>query len=276
MLTAKEYIEKARARLERGIQNKSQQKDVLDTINRAFYEAHIELSHEILIERNSYSEESQEYRELEQLYYKVPSDAYRWNEKVSNLFSKYESSKKLNEIAKFWQEIKALEIVKVVKTQEQLREEKISSKIDANSLITDKEKYMQAVNEMIRLLDREVTVAFNKIAEHRIKISQLGKEELNEKLKDKAFKAMYNTFISGKTESQIKTEVNKEKEIFLLDTKLRIIERVRFNISSIEHLGGLKWKLNGSKLVEIETISAGGYNIQCLHVRTLVKIKESK
>lgn len=185
-------------------------------------------------------------------------------------------AKKLNEIAKFWQEIKALEIVKVVKTQEQLREEKIASKIDANSLITDKEKYMQAVNEMIRLLDREVTVAFNKIAEHRIKISQLGKEELNEKLKDKAFKAMYNTFISGKNESQIKTEVNKEKEIFLLDTKLRIIERVRFNISSIEHLGGLKWKLNGNKLVEIETISAGGYNIQCLHVRTLVKIKESK
>ena len=276
MLTAEEYMGKARAKLERGIQNKSQQKDVLDTINRAFYEAHIELSHEILIERNSYSEESQEYRELEQLYYKVPSDAYRWNEKVSNLFSKYEGSKKLNEIAKFWQEIKALEIVKVVKTQEQLREEKITSKIDANSLITDKEKYMQAVNEMIRLLDREVTVAFNKIAEHRIKISQLGKEELNEKLKDKTFKAMYNTFISGKNESQIKTEVNKEKEIFLLDTKLRIIERVRFNISSIEHLGGLKWKLNGNKLVEIETISAGGYNIQCLHVRTLVKIKGLK
>lgn len=276
MLTAEEYIGKARARLEMGIQNKSQQKDVLDTINRAFYEAHRELSQEILNERNSHSEESQEYRELEQLYYKVPSDAYRWNEKVFNLFSKYEGSKKLNEIAKFWQEIKALEIVKAVKTQEQLREEKIASKIDVNSLITDKEKYMQAVDEMIRLLNNEVTVAFNKIAEQRIKISQLGKEELNEKLKDKTFRVMYNTFISGKTESQIKAEVNKEKEIFLLDTKLRIIERVQFNISSTEHLGGMKWKLNGNKLVEIETISAGGYNIQCLHVRTLVKIKELK
>ena len=276
MLTAEEYMGKARARLEMGIQNKSQQKDVLDTINRAFYEAHRELSHEILNERNSHSEESQEYRELEQLYYKVPSDAYRWNEKVFNLFSKYEGSKKLNEIAKFWQEIKALEIVKAVKTQEQLREEKIASKIDVNSLITDKEKYMQAVDEMIRLLDNEVTVAFNKIAKQRIKISQSGKEELNEKLKDKTFRVMYNTFISGKTESQIKAEVNKEKEIFLLDTKLRIIERVQFNISSTEHLGGLKWKLNGNKLVEIETISAGGYNIQCLHVRTLVKIKELK
>lgn len=276
MLSTEELLERARTRVTNGIPNKSQQKEVLDTINSAFYNVHNDLMRRILDERNAYEEDSKEYKEMEDLYYKVPYEAYRWNDKVFSLLAKYEEANKLNDIAKFWREVKAMEIIKVVKTAEQLREEKFNNQVKQTSTITDKENYIKMVNEMIKLLDDEVTESFNKIAEIRVKISKMPAEQLKEKLKDKHFALMFNTHISGKTAEEIKKEVEKDKQFFLLDNKIKILNRVKFDITSVTYEGNLKWKLNGNKLLEIETISAGGYNIQIFHYRTLVKLKGVK
>lgn len=276
MLSTEELLERARTRVTNGIPNKSQQKEVLDTINSAFYNVHNDLMRRILDERNAYEEDSKEYKEMEDLYYKVPYEAYRWNDKVFALLAKYEEANKLEDIAKFWREVKAMEIIKVVKTAEQLREEKFNNQVKQTSTITDKENYIKMVNEMIKLLDNEVTESFNKIAESRIKISKMPMEQLKEKLEDKHFALMFNTYISGKTAEEIKKEVEKDKQFFLLDNKIKILNRVKFDITSVTYEGNLKWKLNGNKLLEIETISAGGYNIQIFHYRTLVKLKGIK
>lgn len=276
MLSTEELLERARTRVTNGIPNKSQQKEVLDTINSAFYNVHNDLMRRILDERNAYEEDSKEYKEMEDLYYKVPYEAYRWNDKVFALLAKYEEANKLEDIAKFWREVKAMEIIKVVKTAEQLREEKFNNQVKQTNTITDKENYIKMVNEMIRLLDNEVTESFNKIAEIRVKISKMPAEQLKEKLEDKHFALMFNTHISGKTAEEIKKEVEKDKQFFLLDNKIKILNRVKFDITSVTYEGNLKWKLNGNKLLEIETISAGGYNIQIFHYRTLVKLKGVK
>ncbi len=276
MLSTEELLERARTRVTNGIPNKSQQKEVLDTINSAFYNVHNDLMRRILDERNAYEEDSKEYKEMEDLYYKVPYEAYRWNDKVFALLAKYEEANKLEDIAKFWREVKAMEIIKVVKTAEQLREEKFNNQVKQTSTITDKENYIKMVNEMIKLLDDEVTESFNKIAEIRVKISKMPMEQLKEKLEDKHFALMFNTYISGKTAEEIKKEVEKDKQFFLLDNKIKILNKVKFDITSVTYEGNLKWKLNGNKLLEIETISAGGYNIQIFHYRTLVKLKGVK
>lgn len=276
MLSTEELLERARTKVTNGIPNKSQQKEVLDTINSAFYNVHNDLMRRILDERNAYEEDSKEYKEMEDLYYKVPYEAYRWNDKVFALLAKYEEANKLEDIAKFWREVKAMEIIKVVKTAEQLREEKFNNQVKQTSTITDKENYIKMVNEMIRLLDNEVTESFNKIAESRIKISKMPMEQLKEKLEDKHFALMFNTYISGKTAEEIKKEVEKDKQFFLLDNEIKILNKVKFDITSVTYEGNLKWRLNGNKLLEIETISAGGYNIQIFHYRTLVKLKGVK
>lgn len=276
MLSTEELLERARTRVTNGIPNKSQQKEVLDTINSAFYNVHNDLMRRILDERNAYEEDSKEYKEMEDLYYKVPYEAYRWNDKVFALLAKYEEANKLEDIAKFWREVKAMEIIKVVKTAEQLREEKFNNQVKQTSTITDKENYIKMVNEMIKLLDNEVTESFNKIAESRVKISKMPMEQLKEKLEDKHFALMFNTYISGKTAEEIKKEVEKDKQFFLLDNEIKILNKVKFDITSVTYEGNLKWRLNGNKLLEIETISAGGYNIQIFHYRTLVKLKGIK
>lgn len=132
------------------------------------------------------------------------------------------------------------------------------------------------VNEMVKLLDNEVTESFNKIVESRVKISKMPAEQLKEKLEDKYFTLMFNTYISGRTAEEIKKEVEKDKQFFLLDNRIKILNKVKFDITSVTYEGNLKWKLNGNKLLEIETISAGGYNIQIFHYRTLIKLKEVK
>lgn len=276
MLSTEELLERARTKVTNGIPNKSQQKEVLDTINSAFYNVHNDLMRRILDERNAYEVDSKEYKEMEDLYYKVPYEAYRWNDKVFALLAKYEEANKLENIAKFWREVKAMEIVKVVKTAEQLKDEKFNNQVKQTNTITDKENYIKMVNEMIKLLDNEVTESFNKIAESRVKISKMPMEQLKEKLEDKHFALMFNTYISGKTAEEIKKEVEKDKQFFLLDNKIKILNKVKFDITSVTYEGNLKWKLNRNKLLEIETISAGGYNIQIFHYRTLVKLKGIK
>jgi hypothetical protein len=54
------------------------------------------------------------------------------------------------------------------------------------------------------------------------------------------------------------------------------IESIHLNINSADGYAEGIWKINNTHIFEFHVIYAGGYNIQCLHYRTLYNLKEIK
>jgi hypothetical protein len=84
----------------------------------------------------------------------------------------------------------------------------------------------------------------------------------------------------GADEWLIKTQ--KEAEQKLGKIKIAVQKKINFDVETVEKIslsegkdGYMEgsWKLNNKEVFSFETFYAGGYNIQCLHVRTKYKLK---
>jgi len=84
------------------------------------------------------------------------------------------------------------------------------------------------------------------------------------------------------TEERIRQIYVKKADRFLENIAKYVEDRLKGDvITSIEniHLSGFSsgsWKINGNKIFSFRTILAGGYNIQCLHIRVIYSYKELK
>lgn len=84
-------------------------------------------------------------------------------------------------------------------------------------------------------------------------------------------------------ENAIRTKMEKEAANKLAKIDVAVAKKINFDVNSVEKLyfnttgkdGFVEgaWKLNNEKTFYFETFYAGGYNIQCFHVRTKYKLK---
>ncbi len=80
------------------------------------------------------------------------------------------------------------------------------------------------------------------------------------------------------TEERIKQIYNKKAEKFLENIGIYVEKRLKEDrVNSIKKLyfgfNSGAWKINNSKIFSFKTILAGGYNIQCLHIRVIYSYK---
>lgn len=81
----------------------------------------------------------------------------------------------------------------------------------------------------------------------------------------------------------IREKMQKEAANKLKKIDVAVSKKINFDVTSVEKLyfnttgkdGFVEgaWKLNGEKKFSFETFYAGGYNIQCFHVRTKYNLK---
>ena len=84
----------------------------------------------------------------------------------------------------------------------------------------------------------------------------------------------------GKDQWLEKTQ--KQAEQKLMKIEVAVFKKVDYDVDTVEKISLTEgrdgymegsWKLNNDKVFSFETFYAGGYNIQCLHVRTKYKLK---
>lgn len=85
----------------------------------------------------------------------------------------------------------------------------------------------------------------------------------------------YKTRLVTMTEAEIKKDIERDVEYSVVEMMIRVMAKVG-KVVNAENLhykhGKLNGYIEGEKVkVYVETILAGGYNIQCLHIRTLIK-----
>lgn len=148
-------------------------------------------------------------------------------------------------LRKLWLEVKEAPI-QPKKTKEEVLIEKrqnILKTIDY-SKITNMTEWQHQIDELINEVEKTITPIFEKIA-------------IQQEIDEKTLRLII--------------------EAELLDVRYNVYKVLDFDITSVKldiYSSCYKtWIINENKLLKIETILAGGYNIQRLHNRTLVNVK---
>lgn len=277
----KKHIAIAKMKFEKGFTNKSQQKDCLSYISSAFYDKSKILQQKLLDKLWAYRKEhnGEDDKQLNDLYFDVPTYPHELKEKTIKKYQSYPEINDLIEIKNFYDKVKGIEIIKKIETPIEKKQKIYTSKIKMmdRSNITDEKAYMNAINKIVQSADKILTPIYEEEANRLVSILNMPQEELQEKLKNKSFNNFYTIMIEGKNEKQIRKSIEEEKELELLDIQFKAMEKLNFDIKTIKlksfSNNYKSWIINSNRLFEIEVIVAGGYNIQRLHTRCLVKLK---
>lgn len=191
--------------------------------------------------------------------------------------------------------------VDIIHVKEQIRQtlKKLAEaeRLDANETakLEAKEKKLSKTKQILDNLpdairqfmeDSKVEI-YNKTIEHRNimleRIKRWEEERKNMTWRERyEHRAMhegkmdgYQNRIIAMTEEQIKVDVERDVEYSIVDLMTRVHEKVG-EVKDAKNLHYKNGQINGFVVgekgsVRVETILAGGYNIQCLHIRTLIR-----
>ena len=81
--------------------------------------------------------------------------------------------------------------------------------------------------------------------------------------------------------AEIQKKMEKQAEAKLMKIDVAVAKKIDFDVDAVElmYLRNGKdgyfegaWKVNGERIFQFNTLYAGGWNVQCLHVRTKYKL----
>ena len=235
---------------------KAQQKDALELISRAFEELADADQTGLIIPMWELEEKGQkeEHDKLQNIYFNYASNPYQFTPKKQELIKDHcPHFNELLELRELWLKTKEAP-VEPRKTKEDSQKEKqeIQLKTIDYSRITNMENWNEQINKLMLQVEKLITPVYEHIKQDLIKKNP-------------------------EDEKEITRTVNMWRDADLWDTKVKVMKALNFDIHSIElhsyNAEYKSWIINGNILLKIETIQAGGYNIQRLHNRTLVKVK---
>ena len=150
-----------------------------------------------------------------------------------------------------------------------------------NKWVIDRTAYVMNIKKVYLSIEDEAFL--EEFAERKARDRYLSKSSF------KFFKMIGKGFTKGdiqlamyEGEPDIRIKMQKDAVHKLAKIDVAVAKKINFDVNSVEKLyldegkdGFIEgaWKLNGEKIFSFDTIYAGGYNIQCLHVRTKYKLK---
>lgn len=236
---------------------KAQQKDALELISRAFEELADADQTGLIIPMWELEEKGQkeEHDKLQNIYFNYASNPYQFTPKKQELIKNHcPHFNELLELRELWLKTKETP-VEPRKTKEDSQKEKqeIQLKTIDYSRITNMGNWNEQINKLMLQVEKLITPVYEHIKQDLIKKNP-------------------------EDEKEITRTVDEWRDADLWDTKIKVMKALNFDINSTElhsyNTEYKSWIINGNILLKIETIQAGGYNIQRLHNRTLVKVKQ--